>query len=167
MRLPSDEAAALRQIEDEAIEANRINGRVNHATAALYRRDELARLEAGGISWAAAVRDDAEVVGHMKRIKARLKARRASLPTGHGTETVIVPAAYSQRNEDGSVQLTLWWSLPLDQLADLIADLEAQAAVLSQRGLVMRYGLDLARRHGCATAAEGFAAEGIDIEAAA
>jgi hypothetical protein len=163
MRLPRDEAAALRQIEDEAIAANRVGGRVNHVSAAVHRRDELARLEAGGVAWAAGVRDDAEIAGHLKGIKARMKARKASLPTGRGDETVIVPAAYSHRDAKGHVQLTLWWSLPLDDLADLIADLEAQAATLTERGLVMRYGLDLARRHGVPTAAEAFAIEGIDI----
>lgn len=167
MRLPRDEAAALRQIEDEAIEANRVAGRVNHMSAAVARRDALASLEAGGIAWASGVRDDAEVAGHAKGIKARLKARRASLPTGAGDETVIVPAAYSVRRDDGVVQLTLWFDLPLSDLSGLIEDLERQAGTLVQRSLVMRYGRDLALRHGVETAREGFMAEGIDLGEAA
>lgn len=167
MRLPSDEASALRKIEDEAIEAHRSSGQVDHLAAAIYRRDTLAALEAGGIVWAAATRDAAELDGHARKIKARIKAQSASLPTSKGGKTVVIPMAYSQRREDGSVQLTLWWDMPLDDLETLIDDLRAQAGVLQERALVMRYGRDLAVRHGVATAREGFAAEGIAIEAAA
>lgn len=167
MRLPSDDAAALRQIEDEAIATNRTGSRVNHVAAAAYRRDQLASLEAGGVRWAATVRDAAELDGHAKRIKARIKAQAAALPTATGGRTVIVPMAYSHRADDGSVQLTLWLDMPLDVLAGLIDDLERQAVTLSDRSLVMRYGRDLAVRHRVGTARQGFAAEGIDLEEAA
>lgn len=163
MRLPPDEAEALRVLEDEAIEANKTKGKVDHLDAALQLQDELRRLEAGGVVWVGTVRNGAELDGLTKRIKARIKRRKASLPTGVGDGRVIIPAAYSRRADDGSVQLTLWWEMPLEELVSLIEDIDRMAQALTDRGLAMRFGLDLARRHGVDTALAGFAAEGIDI----
>lgn len=159
-----DQLAELRRIDAEAIATHRDKrGQVDHVAAAGYRRDELLSLEAGGHTWAAHVRDAAEMDGHRKVIKNKVKAQPGvSIPAPTGT--VDMPRSYSHRDKDGVVQLTMWLHIPLDELQDIVDALTHQLEVLSDRSLAMRYGLELARKHGVKTAAEGFEAEGIDVE---
>lgn len=161
-RLGRVEQEIVRAIEDEAIARCRLpDGRVDHVAAAGRRQDELAALEAGGQMWAASVRDAAEAVGHRKAISRRLKNTVVTIPAPEGT--VTMPSAYSLRRKDGAQQMSLWLHVDLGALVMLIDEMEVKAGTLSDRALAMRCGLELARKHKVATAAEGFDAEGIDV----
>lgn len=160
--MDAEHTAELRRIEDEAVALCRDErGRVDHIAAAGHRRDELAGLESGGHTWAAVVRDSAEIDGHRRAIARRLKATEVAVPMPSGA--VTMPASYSRRRKEGGTQLTLWMHLPVDELQGIVDEMLRRSRVLSERGAAMRFGIDLARKHGVSTAAEGFAAEGITI----
>lgn len=162
MRLGPEQQAIVRQIEDEAVASCRLpGGRVDHVAAALYRRDALAELEAAGHVWAATLRDSAELHGHRNAIARRVKATAFTVPMPTGS--VTLPAAYSRRQKDGSRQMSFWMYFDLDQLEGLIREMQNTAGTYGERALAMQYGLDLARKHGVPSAAEGFEAEGIRI----
>lgn len=159
MNLDRDAIDQLNDLLDEAVVRH---GR-DHIAAASTALDQLRRLEAGGIPWAGHVLDAAQLDGITKRIKGRARRSVVSVPSRTG-KSARMPQSYSRRRADGSYQLELWMDMPLDQLATVIAGLDRQAGVLNQRGSRMRWGLELAEKHGVATARLGFEAEGVAID---
>lgn len=158
MKLDIEQQAEVERIFDEAIQRYGSD----HLAAAYSVEDELRNLEAGGHQWAGSVLDAAMHAGIVQRVKAR--AKRAAVHVPFAGKSPAIPARYSRRLADGTRQLALWIDVPLDALADIIAGLQVQASILDQRATQMRLGLELARKHGVATARDGFLAEGIDID---
>lgn len=147
---------------DKLILANTVAGNIDHLAAAIDFMDAVKDLEAKGVKGAKACREAAELAGHQAttrrwagKARYRLKAKTGSV--------IVIPAVYSNKTEDGSYQLQLWVDLPLDDLIMQIAALAKQEATLADRVEVMRYGLELARKHRVTTARQGFAAEGVDL----
>lgn len=156
------QTAVTDALYDAAIFGNSQNGNVDHIAAALEVADAVNSLEAGGQVWAATYDDARRLDGYVKEVKRRSKRKVVSIPAPKIGNTKV-PLAYSRKNADGGHQLSLWPYVTLPELEGLIRDMRGQAKTLTSRALAMRFGLDLARKHDVGTAAEGFAAEGIDI----
>lgn len=157
-----NQTAIIDALYDSAIIGHSRNGNVDHIAAALEVADAIVDLEAGGQTWAATYDDARRLDGYVKEVKRRSKRKVVSIPAPKIGDTKV-PMAYSRRTKDGGHQLSLWPYVSLPELEALIRDMRGQAKTLTSRALAMRYGLDLARKHKVATAAEGFKAEGIDI----
>lgn len=165
--LSEEQRAAIDAIYDEAIGTNRKpKGGCDHVAAASEAMDAIRALVAGNQPWAATVLDARELDGH-KAVVRRRAGRGVVVVPNHQGRKVDMPTTYSHRTDDGSRQLTMWLYMSLEELVVLVESMTKQAASLTEHALVMSYGVELARKHGVATAAEGFAAEGIDVEAVA
>lgn len=161
MKLTPEQQAEVERLYDEVI----LRHGSDHIAAAYEVESVLKDLEAGGHRWVASVLDSALHAGIVQRVKARAKRAAVHVPFAGAKQSM--PARYSRRMADGTRQLSLWVDIPLDALADIIAGLNMQAAILDQRATQMLLGLELARKHGVGTAREGFEAEGIDISSVA